>query len=241
VVADRRELRRNPRLVVKRCGQVRFDFYTADASIENVSVGGCGIRVAAAGFVERPARTATSRGRLTIDSVGGDAGTQALDVVWTRTERDGDSIIIGLKFAVRSPPDYLVLADLMYGDAGALAKFLAKRRKHMGILRGSAVFLRWGACEPARAFSYMLSRARRPSALRFFAIVAPTLKAAAPPGGARHSSATPTAPADVGAVPPLVEAPSISPAASAAGVTSHGLGAAGEPPFGRAPLLVPRP
>jgi cellulose synthase (UDP-forming) len=158
VVAERRELRRNPRLVVKRRGQVCFDFYTADVSIENVSVGGCAIRVAAAGFVERPARTATSRGRLTIDGVGGDAGTQALDVVWARTERDGDSVIIGLKFAVRSPADYLVLADLMYGDAGALAKFLAKRRKHMGILRGSAVFLRWGVwrepspiCFPAHA------------------------------------------------------------------------------------------
>jgi hypothetical protein len=60
VVAERRELRRNPRLVVKRGGQVCFDFYTADASIENVSVGGCAIRVAAAGFVERPARTAMS-------------------------------------------------------------------------------------------------------------------------------------------------------------------------------------
>jgi hypothetical protein len=81
-------------------------------------------------------------------------------LVWTRTERDGDGVIIGLKFAVRSPADYLVLADLMYGDAGALAKFLAKRRKHMGILRGSAAFLRWGAssrrepshiCFPAHA------------------------------------------------------------------------------------------
>jgi cellulose synthase (UDP-forming) len=243
VVAERRELRRNPRLVVKRGGQVCFDFYTADASIENVSVGGCAIRVAAARFVERPARTATSWGRLTIDGVGGDAGTQALDVVWTRTERDGDSVIIGLKFAVRSPADYLVLADLMYGDAGALAKFLAKRRKHMGILRGSAAFLRWGACEPARAFSYMLSRARQPSALRFFATVGSALKVAAQPGRAGRASATPTAPVDAGAVPPLVEAPSISPAASAAGVTSHGLGAAGELPFpfGRAPLLVPRP
>jgi cellulose synthase (UDP-forming) len=243
VVAERRELRRNPRLVVKRRGQVCFDFYTADASIENVSVGGCAIRVAAAGFVERAARTATSRGRLTIDGVGGDAGAQALDVVWSRTERDGNSVIIGLKFAVRSPADYLVLADLMYGDAGALAKFLAKRRKHMGILRGSAVFLRWGVCEPARAFTYMLSRARQPNASRLIATVGSAPKAVAPPGRAGYSSPTPTAPADAGAVPPLVEAPSISPAASAAGVTSHGLGAAGEPPFpfGRAPLLVPRP
>jgi cellulose synthase (UDP-forming) len=129
----------------------------------------------------------------------------------------------------------------MYGDAGALAKFLAKRRKHMGILRGSAVFLRWGVCEPARALSYLLSRARRQSAWRFFATVGSAPKAVAPPGPAGDSSATPTASADAGAVPPLIEAPSISPAASVAGVTSHGLGAAGEPPFGRAPLLVPRP
>jgi cellulose synthase (UDP-forming) len=239
VVAERRELRRNPRLVVKRRGQVCFDLHTADVSIENVSVGGCAIRVAAAGFMERPA--ATSRGRLTIDGVGDDAGTQALDVVWARTERDGDSVVIGLKFAVRSPADYLVLADLMYGDAGALAKFLAKRRKHMGILRGSAVFLRWAVCEPARALSYLLSH--RQSAWRLFATLGPAPKAVAPPGRAGDLSRTPTAPADAGAVPPLVEAPSISPSASTAGVTNHGLAAADELslPFGRAPLLVPRP
>jgi cellulose synthase (UDP-forming) len=103
---------------------------------------------------------------------------RTLDVIRTRAERDGETVILGLKFALVEPADYLVLAVLIYGDAEALKKFLTKRRKHMGILRGTMLFLRWSACEPLRAFYYLFAHCRQSIAARRSA-AAPAPKSAA--------------------------------------------------------------
>jgi hypothetical protein len=116
-----------------------------------------------------------------------------------------------LKYEIRTAADYLALADLMYGDAGALAKFLTARRRHMGIVRGTLVFLRWSITEPFRAFYYLLagrrpkmagdeepadessSSARVTAAERSQPIMAPVARIAAPPvvpdGGERRAAA----------------------------------------------------
>ena len=64
VVAERRELRRHPRLAVSRRSSVCFDGHTADATIVNVSAGGCAIRVAAADFIESPMQVDKSHGPI---------------------------------------------------------------------------------------------------------------------------------------------------------------------------------
>ena len=107
-----------------------------------------------------------SRGRLAILGADGHVVMRTLDVIRTRAEWDGETVILGLKFALLEPADYLVLADLIYGDADALMKFLTKRRKHMGILRGTMLFLRWSACEPFRAFHYLFARCKQAMAAR---------------------------------------------------------------------------
>jgi cellulose synthase (UDP-forming) len=106
-----------------------------------------------------------------------------------------------------------VLADLIYGDAEALKRFLTIRRKHMGILRGTILFLRWSACEPFRAFYYLFAHCKQAMAARRSAAVAEAQSAA--------RIARPVAliggPADCAAedfAAPLVVAPSISPEAS---------------------------
>ena len=50
----------------------------------------------------------------------------------------------------------MVLADLMYGDPGAIQRFLGRRRAHKNLFSGIWRFLRWGAVEPLRAASYAL-------------------------------------------------------------------------------------
>jgi cellulose synthase (UDP-forming) len=161
VVAERRELRKYPRLTVARRGKVRFEDYTAEVEIVNVSAGGCAIRVPGAAFFGSSLPVGKSRGRLTIDSVGGRGESRALEVTVVRAESRDNSSAVGLKFEIRTAADYLALADLMYGDADALAKFLTARRRHMGIVRGTLVFLRWAITEPFRAFYYLLA-GRRP-------------------------------------------------------------------------------
>jgi cellulose synthase (UDP-forming) len=73
-----------------------------------------------------------------------------------RVESCDNSAVVGLKYEIRTAADYLALADLIYGDADALAKFLTARRRRMGIVRGTLMFLRWAITEPFRAFHYLL-------------------------------------------------------------------------------------
>jgi cellulose synthase (UDP-forming) len=246
VVTERRELRRHPRLAVARRGTIAFDGYTANAAIENVSAGGCAIRVGAREFAENSLRLGKSRGRLTIEGAAAPIETQTLDVIRTRAEWDGDSVVIGLKFDVVTAVDYFVLADLMYGDADALAAFLAKRRKHMGILRGSVVFLRWSACEPVRAFYYLFARKHRQSVARTMPAAAPA-RPAIPVNGAVNRVGTAGRRTAEAFAPPVVESPSISPGVPAAGCDASVEGARSlvEPStrgFGGAnALLVPGP
>jgi cellulose synthase (UDP-forming) len=213
VVAERRELRRHPRLVVSRRSSVCFDGRTADATIVNVSAGGCTIRIAATDFIDGPMQAGSCQGRLAILGADGHVVMRTLDVVRTRAEPSGDTVILGLKFDLLEPADYLVLADLIYGDADALKKFLTKRRKHMGILRGTILFLRWSACEPFRAFYYLLAQYRQSMAARHRAaalVAKPPARmacAVGPTGG-------PADPDGEDFAPPLVSAPSISPEAS---------------------------
>jgi cellulose synthase (UDP-forming) len=212
VVAERRELRRHPRLAVSRRSSVCFDGHTADATIVNVSAGGCAIRVAAADFIESPMHVDKSQGRLAILGADGHVVMRTLDVNRTRAERDGETVIIGLKFSLK-PADYLVLADLIYGDADALMKFLTKRRKHMGILRGTMLFLRWSACEPFRAFYYLFAGYRQSMVARPGA-AAPAAKSAMRMARPVALISGPADPAVEDFAPPLVAAPSISPEAS---------------------------
>jgi cellulose synthase (UDP-forming) len=237
VVAERRELRRHPRLAVARRGRISFDGYSADAAIENVSAGGCAIRVPAAAVIGNALHGGKARGRLTIRRADGGVEMQTLDVVRMRVERDGNTLIIGLKFDALTPSVYPVLADLMYGDAQALAKFLAGRRKHMGIVRGTLVFLRWSACEPVRAFYCLFARWHRSGVARFMT-GAPAVTSVSRTGVAVDPVGMRTDRAIGARAPLLIESPPISPDASE--------GDAGfmQPPipgFGYAdPLLVPR-
>ena len=218
VVTERRELRRHPRLAVARRGTISFDGRTVNAAIENVSAGGCAIRVAAAGFDETSLHLGKCRARLTIQAAGVPGATQRMDVIPTRMERNGDTVIIGLKFDVATAADYFVLADLMYGDADALAAFLAKRRRHMGIARGTMVFLRWSACEPIRALHYLFARRHRQSVVRPGPAVPP--RSAKPVDGAFDPVGAGGTRGAAAFAPPLVESPSISPGTSVDGPVS---------------------
>jgi cellulose synthase (UDP-forming) len=235
VVAERRELRRHPRLSVARRGRVTFDDCAMDAAIENVSAGGCAIRLPAARFLDSAVLVGKSRGRLTAGRTDGHGETGTLDVFVTRVERSGDTVLVGLKFEIRAAADYLVLADLIYGDAEALAKFLATRRKHMGILRGTFVFVRWSVCEPVRAFYYLFAGRRRQWAANS-EMLGHTPKRAA----LRKGVATP---ATGGVGPRFIESPSISPDAPAGHADAASKAGAGPsvPVFGYAePVPIPR-
>ena len=155
-VAERKQLTKHPRLSIDRRGVLKINDESVPVVIESVSAGDCVLRFAEdapAQFIEAE----DVKARLHIEAIGMFAADHSLPVIVARAP-DIDSGRYDCVFEMLQPEEYFVLADLMYGDPEALPKFLETRRKHKGILSGTAQFIWWGLIEPFRAFSYALKR-----------------------------------------------------------------------------------
>jgi cellulose synthase (UDP-forming) len=58
-----------------------------------------------------------------------------------------------LVFEHLQPQHYQTVAELMYGDTEAISRFIERRRKPIGLLRGGLQFAIWGITEPFRALA----------------------------------------------------------------------------------------
>jgi cellulose synthase (UDP-forming) len=156
-VAERKQTNRHPRLAVDRRGVLDIEGHSVPVVVSSVSAGDCVLRLAE----EAPAEFIEAEGvkaRLRIEPIGALASDLTLPVAVTRAP-EMDSGVYDCVFEMMQPEEYFVLADLMYGDPGALSKFLESRRKHKSILAGTLQFVWWGLSEPLRAFAYALKRA----------------------------------------------------------------------------------
>ncbi len=81
-----------------------------------------------------------------------------LQLVHRTPSHDGASL--GFALVEVTPAVSLALADLMYGDPGAMQRFIQKRRTHMNLLRGILQFSSWSVTQPVRAFSHLLPSKR---------------------------------------------------------------------------------
>ncbi len=153
VVAERREPDRFPRLSIDRHGVLSIGEENAAVVIHSVSAGGCSLRfsdaTASAGLSEVGTRCS-----LSVHSVDrhGPNTPMRLDLVHATPVADGTTY--GFSFADMEPSAYRALADLMYGDPGAILRFQTKRRRHKNLFSGALQFLHWGVAEPLRAFIY---------------------------------------------------------------------------------------
>ena len=152
-IAERRQEDRHPRLPVDRRGWLEIDSRNFDVAIVNVSAGGCGI------VPDAPLPAAFREGvtncSLRIQTTDANMPEATLPVVVRRTPSQGDQVY-GLGFDNVVTTDYWVLADLMYGDAGALSRFLHGRRKQKSIASGFAQLGLWSIVEPFRAIRYAM-------------------------------------------------------------------------------------
>lgn len=152
-VAERRQPDRHPRLAVDRRGLLEIGGERAPVEIETVSTGGCRLRLVGETPPAGLRKAEQVEARLIVDPVGGLTEGRSLPLLVGAMDDGGRH---GCAFGVMQPEEYFVLADLMYGDAEALERFLARRRKHKSILVGTLQFLWWGLIEPIRAFAYLL-------------------------------------------------------------------------------------
>lgn len=152
-VAERKQADRHPRLAIARRGRLIVAGHTVPVSIENVSAGGCAVVVEAMPK-ELNLEAGATTGLLAVEPLPGNPQRAAVAVRLTRAARSGEGARCGLAFTALAIGDYPAVAELMYGDAGAIQRFLEGRRKPIGLIRGSARFALWGVTEPFRAAAY---------------------------------------------------------------------------------------
>lgn len=163
-VAERKQPDRHPRLGVQRKGILHLNEYAVPVAIENVSAGGCALKI----LEQRDdfdLCVGETRARLWVEPMGNVVKSETLPVRLKQTNGSGKDRQYGFEFGDIKASEYYVLADLMYADAEALPRFLRSRRKHKNILAGSGQFVFWGFVEPFRAFRYLRGRNRANAAL----------------------------------------------------------------------------
>ena len=156
-VAERRQIDRNPRLGIDRQGTLTLAGRSRPVVIGDVSAGGCAVRFDAA-----PDEVAGighgASGLLSIDPCEGNAAEPPVPVTLSHMTRTAATLRCGLAFGRLPLHHYRAIAELMYGDAGAIQRFVAGRRKPIGLVKGSLQFLKWSVTEPFRALSYATHR-----------------------------------------------------------------------------------
>ena len=155
VVAERRQAERNPRLAISRTGLLTLGDEEVRVRINYVSASDCG--VASLGPQNLPSNVdEAATGWLTVIPAHGGAPHGQVAVRCTKASGAG----LELVFDDLRPQNYQTVAELMYGDTEAISRFLSRRHKPIGLLRGSLQFAIWGITEPFRAL--VLAFRKRP-------------------------------------------------------------------------------
>ena len=151
VIAERRHTDPDPRLAINRKGVLNLAGEAFPVQITYVSASRCGIADDAAfdGVSIKPDEEI--RGWLSVVPADGGAPLDPIAVRWRKMSKVGVGQTVTLSFDDPETLQYRSIAELMYGDTEAMSRFLQKRRKPIGLLRGSLQFAFWGFTEPFRA------------------------------------------------------------------------------------------
>lgn len=163
VVAERRQLHRYPQLEIARTGVFSLHNVSVPVRIVEVSANGCSIVMEGSPAAFDHLSPETS-GTLAVTPLGGDDASRPVAVHLPSDAHLRSGLRQQLTFAGETVERYRTVAELMYGDARAIEKFLQRRRSPVGIFAGSARFALWGLTQPFRALSYAF-RAQSPTAI----------------------------------------------------------------------------
>lgn len=155
VVAERRELRRNQRLPVRRHGLLRQGKRTWTVILLDASSGGVSIQFAD----HEPDIDPDSGWAGEIEVRRG--GRPVSFPVTIRSVRDFDGTnVFGFAYPERLPETFMAIAEIMYSDQAVLQERIARRQVRLDILRGTWRFAVWSLTESFRATGYLLGFGR---------------------------------------------------------------------------------
>lgn len=158
VVAERRNLRRAPRVEMSRTGELEFDGQVVPAMIEDGSMGGVRLRPLQP-MDREPERM--SKVVLRFETKSG-IPNDGLPMVVRNVARDGEGVHFGCQPTREEPVHVKLIADLVFGDSTQWSNFQQRRRRSIGVLHGTLFYLHLAAFHSLRGLSYLLRRRRKP-------------------------------------------------------------------------------
>lgn len=151
VVAERRELRRNQRLPVRRHGLLRRGNDTWSVVLLDASSGGISLQ-----FHDQEPDIDPDSGWIGEVEVRR-AGRPVRFPVTIRSVRDFDGTnVYGFAYPERLPETFMAIAEIMYSDQAVLQERITRRQVRLDIVRGTLRFARWSITESFRAVGYLV-------------------------------------------------------------------------------------
>lgn len=155
IVAERRERRKTPRLVIKRKGELSADGITIAVNIADASLGG--MRITADGPRLPEGFGRGTRCTLRVISERPDFVTDPIPCYIQNVSNDGKGVIYGMQFENLRPSHFRGIADAMYSDMAVFENFRSSRRAIKGITMGTLQFFWWSINHTIRAFYYAIA------------------------------------------------------------------------------------
>jgi cellulose synthase (UDP-forming) len=151
VVSERQSNRQHQHIDVERWCKLQVDGQGIPAVIENVSVGGMGLRPMAASLALNPG----DRAELTIVTTSDETNLSLPFTVQT-IGRDEKGLSLRCHLDSRAPAYSHAMADLFFADADQWRRFQNSRRTNIGVLVGTARFIVISVYQTGRGLSYLI-------------------------------------------------------------------------------------
>ena len=163
VVSERPERRRAQRLGIMRRGMLEIvGGSSVPVTIDDVSTGGIRLRMLDDAIPKmRPGATIAM---LRLNLEGGGETNEAIALVLRRAGHDDHGPFFGMEFIQLTPPQYKLIASLLYQDWSVFERFRSGRREAKNVLVGSLRFLLWSFLYSLRATRLALVRKKAEAA-----------------------------------------------------------------------------
>lgn len=151
VVSERRELRRNQRLPVKRHALMRLGDTLHSIMIHDASSGGMTVE-----FLDHQPDIPAEGPYVATVELRRNGNVIAVQVERRNCREGANGMVYGFAYHERTPETFMVIADLMYSDQSVLQERLNRRQVSIGFFAGTAQFSMWTLRETWRATTYLL-------------------------------------------------------------------------------------
>ncbi|RYE77006.1 MAG: cellulose synthase catalytic subunit (UDP-forming), partial [Hyphomicrobiales bacterium] len=152
VVSERGIKSQSRRVTVSRRAEVLFGEHVFPATIDNVSVGGAGLRV----FCATPQDLLKGSSAALRFKPHQSSETVVLPILLRAVQKEPGGLVIGCSYVTQKATDHFLVADLIFANSEQWRDFQLGRRYNPGLLRGTLWFFGMCVFQTYRGLSYLV-------------------------------------------------------------------------------------